>query len=596
MDGTALDRPWSHDGDLNHQIVVITRSQTRQHRHLRARFDLEHADRVGAADHVVGFLIVLWNVFQRERLAVLRRPAPCGAQVERPMQRRQHAEREHVDLHQLERFEIVLVPLNHAPPVHRRVLDRHEPRELAAADHEAARMLRQMTRKVEQSPRQFGPCANQRRFGIESGRRELLQQVAAAVEPAMPLRDAIDQHRIDAECLAGFAQHAARAIGRHGCRERGAILAVFPIDMLNDFFAALMLEIDVDVGRLAALRADETLEQHRALIGTDFGDLEAIANNRVRRGTTPLAQDVLATCKLDDVVDSQEERLVTQCRDQRQLVVDPFPDVLRRFPGIATARACPGFLLQITRRRMTFRHDLVRIFIAQRIEFEIARIEHRACLRDLVRRKQLRDPPARTQMLFRIRRQRITAFRYRHPDANRRHHVLQCLARAPVHRHVAQRDDTHAPPLARLANLVALRAVQRTLQLHEPEPRARAERHAKPRDLHIEHVRAYRIHGHENREAVGHPAQVGKLRRRRRQHPRRQRVSPLRRRHPPPRNQLRKIAVPLAVLREQHEPERTGARIVTGRDVVRRDVEVRTDDERQPFRLRGDMHARRAGE
>jgi hypothetical protein len=32
------------------------------------------------------------------------------------MQRRQHAEREHVDLQQAERFEIVLVPLDDARP------------------------------------------------------------------------------------------------------------------------------------------------------------------------------------------------------------------------------------------------------------------------------------------------------------------------------------------------------------------------------------------------------------------------------------------------------------------------------------------------
>jgi len=254
MHRAALNRAGPHDRHLDHEIVIVARPQPRQHRHLRTRFDLEHTDGIGAADHVVGCFVILRNVFQRKRFAVrLRRPAPRGAQVERAMQRRQHAEREHVDLHQPERLEIVLVPLDHAPPVHRRVLDRHEPRELAAADHEAARMLRQVTREVEQAPRQFGPCANQRRFGIEPGRRELLQQIAAAVEPAMPLRDPIDQHRVDAERLAGFAQHAARTIRRNGGRERGAVVPVFFVDMLDHFFPALMLEIDVDMAPTAYL-------------------------------------------------------------------------------------------------------------------------------------------------------------------------------------------------------------------------------------------------------------------------------------------------------------------------------------------------------
>jgi hypothetical protein len=66
------------------------------------------------------------------------------------------------------------------------------------------------------------------------------------------LRDAVDQHRIDAERLADVAQHAARAVGRRrrrAPRDRGRT----SVDVLDDLFAALVLEVDVDVGRLAAL-------------------------------------------------------------------------------------------------------------------------------------------------------------------------------------------------------------------------------------------------------------------------------------------------------------------------------------------------------
>ncbi|ESS36583.1 titin [Burkholderia cenocepacia KC-01] len=534
MHRAALNRTGPHDRHLDDEIVVVLRPQPRQHRHLRARFDLEHADGIGTADHVVGCLVILRNVFQREWLAVLRWPAPRSAQVERAMQCRQHAEREHVDLHQPERFEIVLVPLDHAPPVHRRVLDRHEPRELAAADHEAARMLRQVARKVEQAPRQFGPCLNDRRRRIEPGRRELLQQVAAAVEPAMALRDAVDQHRIDAERLAGFTQHAARAIRRDGGGKRRAIMSVFRVDMLDHFLTTLMLEVDVDIRRLAAFLADETLEQHRALIGIHFGDAEAVTDHRVRGRTPPLAQDVLTARVFDDVVDGQEKRLVFQFRDQGKFIPDLLCHLLRHTIPIASSNTCPRLLLQVTGRRVSARHEFEWIFILQIVEIEIARIEHRAGFANLFGRKQLRDPPARTQMLLRIRRERIAALGHRHPDTDRRHHVLQRLARTPVHRHVAERDESHAAPFAGRTNLVALHAVERALQLHEPEPRTLAERRAKPRDLRIEHVRPHRIRRHENREAVGHPAQVCKLRWRRRQHPRRQLVRPLRSLHPPP--------------------------------------------------------------
>jgi hypothetical protein len=40
--------------------------------------------------------------------------------------------------------------LNDGSIGHRRILHRHEPRQLAAADDETARMLREMTREIEQ--------------------------------------------------------------------------------------------------------------------------------------------------------------------------------------------------------------------------------------------------------------------------------------------------------------------------------------------------------------------------------------------------------------------------------------------------------------
>ena len=53
MNHVALDRAGADDGDFDHQIVKLSRPQARKHRHLRPAFDLEHADGVGVADHVV---------------------------------------------------------------------------------------------------------------------------------------------------------------------------------------------------------------------------------------------------------------------------------------------------------------------------------------------------------------------------------------------------------------------------------------------------------------------------------------------------------------------------------------------------------------
>ena len=91
--------------------------------------------------------------------------------------------------------------------------------------------------------------------------------------------------------LADFADRAARAVMDHGRGDAGAVAAVFLVDVLDHFLAPLMLEIDVDVGRLLALLGDEALEQQVAGRRVDRGDAEAITDRAVGRAAAPLAQD-----------------------------------------------------------------------------------------------------------------------------------------------------------------------------------------------------------------------------------------------------------------------------------------------------------------
>ena len=67
MHHAALDGAGAHDGDFDDEIVEVRGLQPRQHRLLRARFDLEHADRVGALAHRVDRGILGGNVLHRER-------------------------------------------------------------------------------------------------------------------------------------------------------------------------------------------------------------------------------------------------------------------------------------------------------------------------------------------------------------------------------------------------------------------------------------------------------------------------------------------------------------------------------------------------
>ena len=64
-----------------------------------------------------------------------------------------------------------------------------------------------------------------------------------------------------AEHLADLAHGALGAVGDDGGGEAGAVAAVAAVDVLDHLLAPLVLEIDVDVGRLVALGGEEPLEE-----------------------------------------------------------------------------------------------------------------------------------------------------------------------------------------------------------------------------------------------------------------------------------------------------------------------------------------------
>src|SRR3546814_8693160 len=72
-----------------------------------------------------------------------------------------------------------------------------------------------------------------------------------------------------AQRLADLAKRAAGAIMDDGGGNARAVAAIARIDILHHLLAPLVLEIDVDVGRLAAILGHEAREEHVKLQGVD---------------------------------------------------------------------------------------------------------------------------------------------------------------------------------------------------------------------------------------------------------------------------------------------------------------------------------------
>ena len=89
MDHVALDRAGPDDRHLDDEIIEGARLDARQHRHLRAAFDLEDAERVGLADHRVGARILGRDGREIEIDALV-----LGQQIEAALHAGEHAERQ----------------------------------------------------------------------------------------------------------------------------------------------------------------------------------------------------------------------------------------------------------------------------------------------------------------------------------------------------------------------------------------------------------------------------------------------------------------------------------------------------------------------
>ena len=288
MDHVALDRPGPDDRHLDDEVVELARPEARQHGHLRPALDLEDAEGIGAAEHVVDGRVLVLDRGQRRRPAVV-----LPHEVEGAADAGEHAEGEDVDLEHADRVEVVLVPFDVGAVLHRRVHDRHHLVEPVAGHDEAADMLGEMAGEADQLLREERHLAHRLLVRIETDAAD----VGLAHAFRRPAPDGAGERADgvvgEAEDFADLAHRRAGAVGDDGGGDAGPLAAVFPVDVLHHLLAPLVLEIDVDVGRLVPLGRDEALEEELGGVGVHLGDAEAVADGGVGGGAAPLAEDAL---------------------------------------------------------------------------------------------------------------------------------------------------------------------------------------------------------------------------------------------------------------------------------------------------------------
>ena len=306
------------------RLVVMARPEPRQHRHLRAALDLENADRIRAADPVVGPRIVRRDPVERQAPAIMLLDQP-----KTEIELREGAEPQQVHLEQAEILQVVLVPLDDRPAGPRRVLDRHQVVDRLVAEQEPARMDREVPRHAPDLLAQPEEVAVQRSGRVEPGVRQprRIERTATRQQPG----GAADRGSGDPERPADLPHGRPAAIADDVRHHGGVVAAVLPVDVPDHLLAPRMHDVEVDVGRLAPLARQEPLEQQIDPRRIDCRDPEAVADHRVRRRAAALAENPLLPAVADDLPHGQEIAPVVRARRSA-------PAPCRSAPGRPAAR------------------------------------------------------------------------------------------------------------------------------------------------------------------------------------------------------------------------------------------------------------------
>ena len=311
MHRAALDRPGSDQCHFHHQVIEHPRFQARQGGHLGTGLHLEHPHRIGALQHLVDARIGQVETGQIDLDALMR-----GDQVNGVVQCRQHAQAEQIELHQTDCRAIIFVPLQYSSIRHPGPFHRAHIGDRPIADHHSAGMDTQMPGQIGDLVRQVG---------------HRLRDVVGALAPGVLLT------LREAQRPGHIPDRAASAVSDHVGDLGGVVAAVAGVDVLDDAFAKIRLDIDVDIGRPVTRRGQESFEEQAVGHRIDGGDAEGVTDRRVGRRPAALAQDVIAAAELGDVVHHQEVAREIEAGDDVE-----FPFYLRIRRRSARRRTVPS--------------------------------------------------------------------------------------------------------------------------------------------------------------------------------------------------------------------------------------------------------------
>ena len=128
-----------------------------------------------------------------------------------------------------------------------------------------------------------------------------------------------------------------------------------PVDVVDHLVAPRGVEIDVDVGHLAAGGVQEALEEQVVLDGVGVGDPERVGHDRVAGAPAARTTDPPRLRVVHHVLDDQEVLREPEIVDRAELSLQPRERLGRQRP-VAALQTAPGGLREHGVRTLTARH------------------------------------------------------------------------------------------------------------------------------------------------------------------------------------------------------------------------------------------------
>ena len=352
------------------EVVRLHQPQQRPH---RAAVELEHAERVTAAEQLEGRAVVQ----ALGQLVQVQRDAAAGLDVlDRVVHDRQVAQAQEVHLDQAERLAARVVELGDDLAVLLAAHDRDQlDQRLAGHDH-AGRVHTPLALQVLQAAGGVDDLAD-----VLVGLVQLAELAGLGVPLVLRVEDAGQRHVLahhrrrhrlgdPVAHRERVVQHPAGVLDRLlgldravGDDHRDPVVAVLLGDVADHLGAAAVVEVDVEVGHRHALRVQEALEDQAVLERVQVGDPHRVRAHRTGTGTTARTDpDAVLLGPVDEVRDDQEVAGVPLRGDDLDLVLGLLADLVRDAAGVALVQAGldlgdePG-LLVVALRAGEARHE-----------------------------------------------------------------------------------------------------------------------------------------------------------------------------------------------------------------------------------------------